>query len=80
MIGRKVQKERIEGQKQQLGEPLANGRVEDSQSRWSSPVVLVKRHYGSNGMCIDYRKLNLCTSKDAIPLARTDDILRERER
>ena len=26
-------------------------------------------------MCIDYRKLKLCTSKDAIPLARTDDVL-----
>ena len=26
-------------------------------------------------MCIDYRKLNLCTSKDAISLARTDDVL-----
>ena len=60
---------------QQLGEPLANGRVEESQSPWSSPVVLVRRHYGSYGMCIDYRKLNLCTSKDAIPLARTDDVL-----
>ena len=26
-------------------------------------------------MCIDYRKLNFCTSKDAISLARTDDVL-----
>ena len=26
-------------------------------------------------MCIDYRKLNLCTEKDAIPLPRTDDVL-----
>ena len=25
---------------QQLDEPLANGRVEESQSPWSSPVVL----------------------------------------
>ena len=26
-------------------------------------------------MCIDYRKLNLCTEKDAIPLPRTNDVL-----
>ena len=26
-------------------------------------------------MCIDYRKLNLCTEKDAIPLPKTDDVL-----
>ena len=32
---------------QQLDEPLANGRVEESQSPWSSPVVLVRRHDGS---------------------------------
>ena len=45
----------------QLGEPLTNGTVEDSQSPCSSPVVLVRRHDGSYRMCIDYRKLNLCT-------------------
>ena len=46
---------------QQLDELLANGRVEDSQSPCSSPVVLVRRHDGSYRMCIDYRKLNFCT-------------------
>ena len=46
---------------QQLDESLAIGRVEESQSPWSSPVVLVRRHDGSYRMCIDYRKLNLCT-------------------
>ena len=45
----------------QLDEPVANGRVEESQSPWSSPVVLLRRHDGSYRMCIDYRKLNLCT-------------------
>ena len=39
----------------------ANGRIEESQSPWSSLVVLVRRHDGSYRMCIDYRKLNLCT-------------------
>ena len=46
---------------QQLGELLANGTVEDSQSPCSSPVVLVRRYDGSYHMCVDYRKLNLCT-------------------
>ena len=30
---------------QQLEEPLANGRVEESQSPWTSPVI--RRHDGS---------------------------------
>ena len=46
---------------QQLDEPLANGRVEESQSPPSSQVVLVRRRGGSYRMCIDYRELNLCT-------------------
>ena len=33
---------------QQLDELLANCRVEDSQSPWSSPVVLVRRHDGND--------------------------------
>ena len=44
---------------QQLDEPLANGRVDESQSPWSSSVV--RRHDGSYRMCIDYCKLNWCT-------------------
>ena len=46
---------------QQADELPANGRVEESQSPWSSAVVLVRRHDGSYRMCIDYRKLNLRT-------------------
>ena len=46
---------------EQLKESVANGRVEESQSPWNSAVVLVRRHDRSYRMCIDYRKLNLCT-------------------
>ena len=38
---------------QQLDELLANGKVEESQSPWSSPVVLIRKHDGSYRMCID---------------------------
>ena len=57
---------------QQLGELLTTGRIEPSQSPWSSPVVLARKH---DRMCIDYRKLNQLTQKDAIPLLRTDEVL-----
>ena len=59
----------------QLDELLATGRVEPSQSPWSSPVVLARKHDGTYRMCIDFRKLNQSTKKDAIPLPRTDDLL-----
>ena len=60
---------------QQIDELLATGRVEPSQSPWSSPVVLARKHDGTYRMCIDFRKLNQSTKKDAIPLPRTDDLL-----
>ena len=60
---------------QQLDELVANGRVEQSQSPWSSPVVLARKHDGTYRMCIDFRRLNQYTQKDAISLPRTDDVL-----
>ena len=59
----------------QLDDLLKHGRIEPSQSPWSSPVVLARKHDGTFRMCVDYRRLNQCTVKDAQPLPRSDDVL-----
>lgn len=51
------------------------GIVRKSISPWSSPALLVPKSDGTKRLCIDYRKLNEVTVKDAYPLPRIDDIL-----
>jgi hypothetical protein len=51
------------------------GVIEESDSPWSSPVVLVWKRNGDLRLCVDYRKLNDVTRKDCFPLPRIDDTL-----
>ena len=59
----------------QVADLLYQGRVTESSSPWSSPVVLVTKKDGSQRLCFDYRQLNAATVKDAFPLPRVGDSL-----
>ena len=54
---------------------LESGVVERSTSPWASPIVLMKKKDGTVRFCVDYRKVNNITRKDAYPLPRIDTTL-----
>lgn len=54
---------------------LKDGVIEPSSSPWSSPIVMVKKSAGKFRFCVDLRKVNESSVKDAYPLPRINAIL-----
>lgn len=59
----------------ELDKMLALGVVETCESPWSSPVLLTPKKDGSHRFCLDSRKLNSVTKKDAYNLPYVAEIL-----
>ena len=72
---RRIPASRREQAHQLIQDMLQKDVIQPSSSSWASPVVLVQKKDGSYRFCVDYRKLNRITRKDAYPLPRVDDTL-----
>ena len=71
---RRVPQEHISVLKAKVDKLQRAGAVVPSTSPFASPTILVKKNNGSKRLCIDYRKLNAVTKKDAHSLPRIEDI------
>jgi len=58
-----------------LQEMLDTGVIQPSNSPWSSPVCMVRKKDDSFRFCIDYRRVNAVTIKDAFPVPDVNDAL-----
>lgn len=72
---RRVPMHQQETMHKHVEEMLQHSVVKPSTSPWASPIVLVKKKDGTTRSCMDYRKLNDMTRKDAYPLPRIDETL-----
>ena len=52
---------------------LKAGVIRESESPFSSPIVVVKKKNGDVRLCVDYRKLNLQTIRDAYALPNLEE-------
>lgn len=61
--------------KEIIKQQLQDGVIQNSQSEYASPIVLVKKRNGELRLCVDYRDLNRRVIKDRYPLPRIQDQL-----
>lgn len=72
---RRIPPNQVEEVREHISKLLRKGVIHESSSSYASPIVLVRKTDGSLRLCVDYRKLNAKTRRDAFPLPRIDESL-----
>ena len=74
-VPRRLAPSQCEVAEKEINKMLDQGTIKPSDSPWAAPVVLVAKKDGTTRFCLDYRKLNNVTHKDAYPLPQIDETL-----
>uniref|UniRef100_A0A3B3CR12 Gypsy retrotransposon integrase-like protein 1 n=1 Tax=Oryzias melastigma TaxID=30732 RepID=A0A3B3CR12_ORYME len=70
---RPIHPQDVDAVRTHLKDLLETGIIRESDSPFASPIVVVRKKDGGVRLCIDYRKLNLQTIKDAYALPKLED-------
>lgn len=70
---RPVRPQDLDAVRRHLQELSEAGIIRESESPFSSPIVVVRKKNGDVRLCVDYRKLNLNTIKDAYALPNLEE-------
>lgn len=62
--------------RKELDKMLEEGVIEEAESEWAAPVVLIPKKNGEIRFCVDYRKLNHVTRTDQYPIPVIDELLK----
>lgn len=69
---RKIPPSQYQEVRKAISEMEEAGVIRPSKSPYASPIVVVSKKDGSLRICVDYRKLNSCSTRDAFPLPRIE--------
>lgn len=72
---RRVPPTMFEELKQHISQLLDMGVIEESNSPYSSPLVLVRKKTGELRVCVDFRKLNAKTIKDSYRIPTIEELI-----
>ncbi|PIK37692.1 hypothetical protein BSL78_25478 [Apostichopus japonicus] len=72
---RRIPPSQFEQVRDHIRKLLESGVIIESASPYASPIVIVRKSNGDLRLCVDYRKLNEKTVKDAHPIPRIDESL-----
>jgi hypothetical protein len=68
---------RQEQLREKLDDMINQDIIEECDSPWSAPVIMVPKKDDDIRVCVDYRQLNNITKPDRYPLPRIDDLLHQ---